>query len=562
MEAWSFLRKFQRSQVRRYLAKQRSAKIITISLFLLVMIAVGLALYLFLSSGFTYLAKEPGIPALIIYYMYELFIFVLALLIIASGIISSLFLLFSGRDQAWVMATPAYRPLFFYQTGKVMFSSMWPLAVLIVPALLAMREVFHLSILNVVLSFLAVLVFTAFLVLMTVVGMMATAWLIMKVRITQKPLFSQLVTTLGLWSFLAAYSVWQWLHSYLLPDLVRIDRLTRPGEAVAVIGSRFMYLPSHLPATIMYSLQAGHGGEALRPFLSLVLLLLAAGLMFAGFSYEFLPVWQLMQEGNLQAKATGTERTVEHSLFIRFLGKKPGAVRSFLGKEALMLYRDKKHFLWFSFLVFIWLVQTALVSGIGHSNPGHAGLGSLQPTLQALQFLVTVYFVSTFVLRFVFPSFSMESRTAWIIASAPLDLRKVMYAKLAFYSLLLMVLGCVMGGINIYFLQLPLSFAIMSIVAFVLSIVCLVTLGLMLGIVFPNFDTDDPQILSTSLPGLVFIFLALGYGGVGSLFLYFYVENGALIPIGAFLVISVILLPLMVRASESSLVKLEMVKTV
>jgi Zn-dependent protease with chaperone function len=60
-------------------------------------------------------------------------------------------------------------------------------------------------------------------------------------------------------------------------------------------------------------------------------------------------------------------------------------------------------------------------------------------------------------------------------------------------------------------------------------ILFLVTFGLGLGAIFPNFDSDDPEVISTSLPGLAFIFGSLFYGGVGAYLFYGFLMGNATI---------------------------------
>jgi hypothetical protein len=62
--------------------------------------------------------------------------------------------------------------------------------------------------------------------------------------------------------------------------------------------------------------------------------------------------------------------------------------------------------------------------------------------------------------------------------------------------------------------------------------------GLALGALFPNFETDDPEILSTSFPGLTFIFTSVMYGAYAAYAVQCLFKDVQLLPFAVFIAFS------------------------
>jgi ABC-2 type transport system permease protein len=184
---------------------------------------------------------------------------------------------------------------------------------------------------------------------------------------------------------------------------------------------------------------------------------------------------------------------------------------------------------------------------------------SLQ-TIEALQYLTVVFFVSAFVLRFAFPSFSTEMKTAWIIGSAPVEYKKIFWAKFFFYSMIFVIIGLGVGWLNLSVLKLPVNVGALLFFYFFLAIMFVSVLGLALGAIYPNFETDDPQVLSTSLPGLGFIVASLLYGGLGAWLIYRSISFGLNLYVLGYITISVLIMLWLLRKATRSLDKIEFAK--
>ena len=212
-------------------------------------------------------------------------------------------------------------------------------------------------------------------------------------------------------------------------------------------------------------------------------------------------------------------------------------------KEFLVSTRNSKGILWFIFLFLIWLIQVA-VNVVSRYNiqKYQTDISPQSIILQTTQFIIALYFICAFTLRFAFPSFSVEKKTAWILASAPLNFKKIFFSKYIFYTVFLVTVGLLMSSIDVRILHLTFIHATYSMVLFITTVVAIVTLGLTLGAAFPSLDSDDPEIISTSMPGLFFTALALLYGAMSAGILYLVLTYGIIYPVILFTLTTTILI--------------------
>jgi ABC-2 type transport system permease protein len=231
-------------------------------------------------------------------------------------------------------------------------------------------------------------------------------------------------------------------------------------------------------------------------------------------------------------------------------------------KEAIMAIRDSRALLWFGFLLFIWLMQTSINLVLAHNLKQYQINQVFASSLtQVLQFVTAVYFICAFVLRFVFPSFSMEHRTIWILASAPINKEKIFWAKYGFYSLVFVVIGLILGYLNLLTLPLSIIYTGLMLLLFLVTIPFITALGLSLGALFPNYQTADPGVISTTLPGLAFIALSLLYGATGGLLIYYSLNRNSFSALVIFIVGSIVGAGLLLFLTPKLIKNRDLVKT-
>jgi hypothetical protein len=175
----------------------------------------------------------------------------------------------------------------------------------------------------------------------------------------------------------------------------------------------------------------------------------------------------------------------------------------------------------------------------------------------AVQLAIVLFFITAFIIRFVFPSFSQESDTSWIMGSAPIKMSKVFYSKYKIFSLVLVLLGIFSLFLYIIPLQINLSLSIALSLVTLIAILTLTMLGLALGAMYINFESNDPNELSTSAAGISFMISALAYIALATYLFYLSVSNSTYLPLLLFLLVSVIIIFIFKSLAVKALEKME-----
>jgi hypothetical protein len=304
-------------------------------------------------------------------------------------------------------------------------------------------------------------------------------------------------------------------------DLYGVFRGNERDGAVSLqsMASHFTSLPTHPFAMEIMSFQSNDISSALFYFSLMAFFAAILTIIWWYISILFYPMWQKLQEGT-PLNVGGNSSVATY----RFTGS---VLTTLFKKEALISSRNFKAVLWFSFLLGIWLMQLSANVLLNHNVQKYQDdISPRMISLQVIQYIIAIYFISAFTLRFVFPAFSVEKKTGWILGSAPITFSKIFLSKLTFYAIFFTIIGIGMNYINSTILNLTTAHALYTTTLFVTVIIFIVTLGLSLGALFPSTESDDPEVVSTSMPGLFFTALALIYGGISDAILYLMLKNG------------------------------------
>lgn len=519
---------FELGKFVKYFTTKRSAKIITTSLFMLVFLFVGIGIYSFFVSGFMSInvGAEEDIRLALSLFLYELFLLVLSGLIIFSATVSIVFNLFRGDKNTWLLSSPSYSILPKIIFIRSLFASSLPLFVMFLPAVLALNKVYTLG----AVAF-ATIMFSVFIVLLTLNSLtffivLFFSYIYYKLSKKIKVLkfsFGGLVGIILVVLSGLVFFVWKVMTRVDLISLFKSNEVS-PQVSVASMADHFIYIPTHPFAMEIIHWQMREQREAFS-YLGILIVLGIVSLVLTRITRPFFyPLWQRFQEGSAGTKTVQGDKTLQQKTAYLFTGSK---IVALFKKETLISSRNLKGVLWFSFLLCIWLMQIGANFILDHNIQRHEhDITSKIITLQLIQYIIAIYFISSFTLRFAFPSFSTEKKTAWILGSAPTSFRRIFFGKYLFYSSFFVVVGILMNYVNSFVLNVPFSHALYSMMLFIAVIICIVTLGLSIGALFPSSETDDPEAITTSMPGLFFTALALLYGALSDFVLYLTLTEG------------------------------------
>jgi ABC-2 type transport system permease protein len=123
------------------------------------------------------------------------------------------------------------------------------------------------------------------------------------------------------------------------------------------------------------------------------------------------------------------------------------------------------------------------------------------------------FVIAAICLRFAYPSVSAEGKAFWLIQSAPMSYRRFLAVKVAVYSVPLTLLALLLTVFaNVILAAQPVVWAFTLLGASLLA-VTLVSLGVGLGAVSPNFAAENPLQVGLSLGGFAYMAVSLGYVG-------------------------------------------------
>lgn len=486
-----------------YFSQNRTAKITTAGLFLLLLLSLSAALFSFFLHGFRFLSLSGYFKDAIFLYLSELFMLTIFILVFISALITGLFSLFSGKDKILLALSPRFSAIPSLVLTRMFLASLWPIFILVFPSLLALSLVYPLSFFGASCIILALTCFVA----LAVISALSLIFLIAQMLFFfQKKFLTQsaLVFATLLLSTFFIFATWQNIRSVSLNTLFAAEALESTTADISLIQSHFSLLPSH-PAALAFFAASHNDPELLLQNTGIIFLLLCvAYIPFLLLKKYHLSLWQHFQE------TTSAENSSSRS-FPSALSHASGPLDALFRKEIVTFFRNARGMTWFGFFCLIWLIQSGSISILNHQL-------SLRPNtlpyiVITFQIAAAIYFVNMFVLRFAFPSFSMEQKMSWVIESAPLNRAKIFLARIGFYVPLLVLLGLLFSLLNTFIITLApfQSLLVLGVVGLASATVTLY--GLALGALFPNFETDDPEFLSTSLPGLTFIFTSVLYGG-------------------------------------------------
>lgn len=538
---FNLLLSYHKNQIISYFKSKRVARIITLVLFAGVFIAVGVGLFYFFRHGFVVISKDKFFKEALLLYILEIFLLIVGYLIFISAGIGAVFGFFRKDIDSWIAASPKYFILPFYNIAKIFIASFWPLLVIAIPALGALRVVFGIGVFSLLVGFIGLGVLVAIIVLFAVV-VVVLLFLLADYLSRYISHFRQiaLIMFILVFSFLSVLVI-ERISGQNAVVILQAENLQISAAGTEFVENNFWIFPTHPAAKLLSSLQSGRYISAVGSIFTLMVVFVALLSIFVMLANFYLGLWQKIQEGSFQASPRLAKRRLKAEAIVKkskLLCRFSNPVWVFMAKEFVVKARNSRDTAWFAFLVFLWVLQMSLNVVVSRTIFVYKlPVDILGAGASALQFITAVYFMSAVIVRFVFPAFSAERRTFWLVASAPVDRRKVFYGKLAFYALVFTAFAALTAYISSIFLGGGGKLIYLASV----SSLTLTAVGLGLGALFPNLNTDDPQLISTSLPGLGFTLGAFLYGGVGAVSIYTFYARGSFSEIILFSIASILL---------------------
>ncbi len=249
------------------------------------------------------------------------------------------------------------------------------------------------------------------------------------------------------------------------------------------------------------------GGESLAtPTLKLAALAIACFVLFLGVSTRVYFV------AFVRAKETSAPVALGSGLLTSLLdratqGMRP-QIRAILGKEFRILTRDAAQWSQMFMMVallFLYLYNIQMLPLQGDFRAVFVAYLNLG---------MTGFVVAATCLRFAYPSISAEGKQFWIVETAPVSFRLLLWVKVLVYAIPLLGLGLLLTTLGNVILDAPGIVWGYTVIGSVMISVTLVALGVGMGATNPNFKLENPLELAMSLGGFAYMALSLLYVGL------------------------------------------------
>jgi len=181
-------------------------------------------------------------------------------------------------------------------------------------------------------------------------------------------------------------------------------------------------------------------------------------------------------------------------------GLLPAPARAMLVKDIKVFLRDSTQ--WAQLLLLLSLILVYLY------NYRKIPLNAYRDIRNMIFFLsigFSGFIVSAVATRYVFPAISLEGRAFWLIRSAPISLRHLLWGKFAMAFVPLLILSEAVTALSVWVMKIDGFMAALAFSTMALLTLGLTSLGVGLGSIFTYFTVDNAPKISTSLGGYVYM---------------------------------------------------------
>jgi ABC-2 type transport system permease protein len=287
-------------------------------------------------------------------------------------------------------------------------------------------------------------------------------------------------------------------------------RVSRPERFFAELSTvdvaevlRAVELPSMsiYPSTSLAELMTRSGMPAIAPRIALTALVCFAVFVLLARAWYFTAFVRARESMAPMALGAPAATRVLDRLFARA----DPPLRAMIGKEVRTIGRDvaqwSQVFL-MAALLFIYLYNIRMLPLGGDARAALVAYANLG---------MSGFVIAAICLRFAYPSVSAEGKAFWLIQSAPISYRDFLLVKVAVYAAPLTILSLLLTAVANFILEANAVVWGFTMAGALLLAVTLVSLGVGLGALAPNFNAENPLQVGLSLGGFGYMALSLAY---------------------------------------------------
>jgi ABC-2 type transport system permease protein len=140
--------------------------------------------------------------------------------------------------------------------------------------------------------------------------------------------------------------------------------------------------------------------------------------------------------------------------------------------------------------------------------------GTLRTVVSFANLGLAGFVLSAIAIRFAFPAVSLEGKAFWLLQTAPIALRSLLWSKFWLNFVPLLLLGELLVCLSNFLLHVPNWMMLLSIVTVLFMTFGITAIGVGVGALYPNFNYDNAAEIPTSFGGAVCMILSMSFIGV------------------------------------------------
>jgi len=418
-------------------------------------------------------------------------------ILLLSNVIAALSSFFLARDLSAIRTAPVDGlSLYMARLSETLVSSSWMVVLLLVPALAAYGRAYGTG---PGFAFVAIAAVVPFLVIPAAVG---SALTLLLVRVFPARRSRDILAVIGLGSAALLVLVLRVLRPERLVDPESYRNLVDFLEALR--GPTSTWLPSQWTADALTG--ALEGG--FEPITWLLLWTTAAGVTTLGALLHqrlYAICFTRAQEGD-ENRLTRTAgwRGLEWLL-------SPFGIRrrELILKDVRSFFRDPTQ--WSQLIILAVLVVVYVYNM--RALPLRTGTtisGYLTTLVLFLNLALTGFVLAAIAARFVFPAFSLEGRTLWLLRSSPVSASEILASKFWTGAVPLTGMALILTVMTNFVLGVPRALFLLSLGSILCLSLSFTAQALAWGVFYPEFESENAAQIPTSIGGLLFMLGALG----------------------------------------------------
>lgn len=424
-------------------------------------------------------------------------------MLLFSNLVASLSTYFMARDLDLLHSTPVSSNSFFYaRLIHTTVNSSWMVLFFSVPIFAAYESVFGGGW---KLYLWVALILPLFLVIPAALGTFVTHLLVYFLPAKR---IRDILFFIGLFAFLVMYFLFRFSQPERLVQPESFGSFMQFLTAMETPSSPF--LPSSWSAEILAGTLFKRDTDAIFFFAllgSYALFLPLATSWISGAVY--LDGWSKAQESRQgRRKLDWLDRALEW-----ITRPFPEFTRAIMLKDIRTFLRDTTQ--WSQLFLLVALVVVYLYNfKVLPLDRSPMPAGTIRTIVSFANLALAGFVLSAIAIRFAFPAVSLEGKAFWILQTAPISLRALLWSKFWLNFVPLLVLGETLVFLSNLLLRVPPWMMFLSLATVFLLTIGIAAIGVGVGAMYPKFNFDNAAEIPTSFGGAVCMMVSIAFVGV------------------------------------------------